>query len=101
MKRCHQSVGTHDDWALRQLVVVLLNPFEVVSRRISLADGSRCEVHDFVTITTYVGVQFRHAEVCPISTDHCKHMSKGVRPLWWGREAMSRDHNGRRERGHT
>jgi len=85
MKRCHQSVGTHDDGTLRQLVVVLFNSFEIVSRGISLANGSRGEVHDLVTVATNVGVQFRHAEVRPISTDHCKHVSKGVRPLQRGK----------------
>ena len=85
VKRCHQSVGTHDHGALGQLVVVLFNSFEIVSRRISLADGSRSEVHDLVTVTAYVGVQLRHAEVCPISTYHCEHVPKGVRPLQRGR----------------
>ena len=80
MKRCHQSIGTHDHGALRQLVVVLFNSFEIVPRRISLADGSRGEIHNLVTVTAYVSVKFCHPKVCPISTDHCKHMSKCVGP---------------------
>jgi len=80
VKRCHQSVGTHDHGALRKLVVVLFNSFEIVPSRIGLANSSRGEVHDLVTVTAYVGIKFRHAEMRPISTDHCKHMSKGVRP---------------------
>ena len=81
MKGCHQSVGTHDDGTLGQLVVVLFNSFEIVSCPIGLANGSRREVHDLVAVTAYIGVQFRHAKVRPISADHCKHVPKGVRPL--------------------
>jgi len=88
MKRCHQSIGTHDHGALGQLVVVLFNSFEIVPRRISLADGSRGEIHHLVTVTAYVSVKFCHPKVCPISADHCKHMSKGVRP-YNGSESLS------------
>ena len=43
----------HYHGALRQLVVVLLNSFEVVPYRTSLANCSRGEVHYLVTVAAY------------------------------------------------
>lgn len=86
VKRGHQPVGAHDYGALGQLIVVLFNPLEIVPRRIGLANGSRGEVHHLVTVTADISVKFCHAEVCPISTDHCEHMSEGVRPYRGGKQ---------------
>ena len=99
MKRGHQSVGTHNHRAFRQLIVVLFDSLKIVPRRISLANCSRGEVHYLVTVTAYVSVKFCHAKVRPISTDHREHMSKGVRP-YRGDDGKSASSHQRRVRPH-
>ena len=78
MKRCHQSVWTHDDGTFRKLVIILFHTLQVVSRRVRLSDGTRRQVHDLVPIPSDVGVQLCHAEVRPVPPDHRENMTKTI-----------------------
>jgi len=78
MKRGHQSIGTHDDGTLRELVVVLVDPSQVIPGRVCLADCSRGEVHDLVPVATYVSIQLRHTHVCPVPPNHSKDMTQSI-----------------------
>jgi len=80
VQRRHQPVGAHNDGTFRKLIVVLLDTFEVVARRIRLPDSSRGEVHDLVPVTPDIGVQLSNTGMRPVTTNHSKDMAKPVRP---------------------
>lgn len=81
MKRGHQSVGTHDDRAFGELIVVLLDSLEVFSSRVRLADRSRSKVHHLVPVPADVGIELCHANMRPVTTDHREDMSQSIRPV--------------------
>lgn len=78
MKRCHQSIWTHDDRAFGELIIILLHPLQVVSRRVRLTDGTRSEVHNLVPIPSDVSVQLCHTEMRPVPAYHSEYMSKTI-----------------------
>lgn len=80
MKRSHQAVWTHDDGPFRQLVIVLLDSFEIVSGRVGLSDGPGREVHDLVPIPRDVSVKFSDAYVRPVAPYHGENMPQSIRP---------------------
>jgi hypothetical protein len=78
MERGHQSIGTHDDRTLWELVVVLVNPSQIVSRRVRLTNGPRREVHNLVPVTADIGVQLRDTIMRPVSPNHGEDMSQSI-----------------------
>ena len=80
MQRSHQRVGTHDDRSFRELVVVLLDTLEVFSSEVRMADSSRSQAQDRVSVSVDISVELGHAEICPVSSDHREDMTKGIRP---------------------
>jgi hypothetical protein len=80
MQGGYEPVRTHDDWSLRQNVIVLLDPLQIFPGRISLSDGSGSEIHDLVSIPSDVCVQLSNTEMSPISTDHREDVAQTIRP---------------------
>lgn len=70
MERSHETIRAHDDRTLWQLIAVLRDALEVLSRRVGLPNGSRGQVEHLVAVASNVGVEFGDAEVSPVSTDH-------------------------------
>lgn len=79
MQRSHQSVWTHYDWSFRELVVVLLDAFEVIARCVCLADGARGKVHDLISVPHDIRVQLCDTKVCPVASNHSKNVAQTVR----------------------
>lgn len=80
MQRSHQPIGTHDDGTLWELIIVLLDPLQIISCRVGLANGPRGQVHDLVPISADIGIKLRHTEMRPVSSDHGEDMAEGIRP---------------------
>lgn len=80
MQRSHQPIGTHDDGTLWELIVVLLDTLQIISRRVGLANSPRGQIHDLVPVPADIGVKLRHTEMCPVSSNHGEDMAEGIRP---------------------
>ena len=70
MKRSNEPVRAHDDGSLGELIVILLDPLEIFTRRIRLANCPRSQVHDPIPISCDIGVQLGHTRMCPVSPNH-------------------------------
>lgn len=78
MKRGHQPIWAHDDWTFRKLEIVLLNAFEIVSRRICLSNRPRSEIHDLIPVSCNVRVELCDSKMCPVAANHGKDVTKGI-----------------------
>ena len=79
MECCHQSIGTHDDRTIREIVVVLFDVLQILSGIICLADRTRSQVQDMIAIVGDICVELGHASVGPIFTSHRKDVSQSIR----------------------
>jgi hypothetical protein len=77
----HEPIGAHDDGALGQLVLALLDVAQVVSGRVGLADRARGQVEDPVAVVDNVGVELGDAEVGPVAADSVEQVAERVGPL--------------------
>lgn len=63
------------------MIVILSDTLQIVARGICLADGTRREIHNLISVLVDVGVQFGNTKVCPITPDQREHVPKRVRPV--------------------
>ena len=56
MQASQQAVRAHNDRALRKLVIVLVDSLQVIPRRVGLTNGTRSEIHDFVSVAANVSI---------------------------------------------
>jgi hypothetical protein len=59
-------------------MIVLVDAFKIISRRVRLPNRSRSEIHDLVPVSADVCVQFSHSEVRPVSTHQSENVAQGV-----------------------
>jgi len=78
VERSHQPIGTHDDRAVGQLIVILLNILQVFPSIVRLSNGSGGQVKDVVAIVGDVGIQLGYARVSPVFSCHSKDMAKSI-----------------------
>lgn len=72
-------------------MIILFDALQINSRRVRLTYGTRGEVHDIIPILRNIRVQLRHADMCPIASNHREHMAKRIR---FGNGAINvRDYN--------
>lgn len=80
MQRSHQPIWAHDDGTLWELIIILLNPFEVIPRRVRLTDSPRRQIHDLVSIPADIGVKLRYTKMGPVPSDHREDVTESIRP---------------------
>lgn len=80
MQRGEQSIGTHDDGTVRELIFALADTFEIVSSRICLTNCTRCQVHDLVPVVADICVQLGHTKMSPVSAYCCKDVTQCIGP---------------------